>query len=84
MNEPIRGSRPVHHDFLLQERDASSVLPGAARAPFTAARDALRQAWAPPLDTFVTEDLPMLLTRLNLVQAVRTARAEDEFAGDVR
>ncbi|WP_294352980.1 hypothetical protein [uncultured Sphingomonas sp.] len=84
MNEPIRGSRPVHHDFLLQERDAAPAVPGATRAPFTAARDALRQAWAPPLDTFVTEDLPMLLTRLNLVQAVRSARAEGELTGNVR
>ena len=72
MNEPMRGERPVHHDFRLQERDGAPTNPGNAphRAPFVAARDALRHAWAPPLDTFVTEDLPMLLTRLNLVQPV--------------
>jgi hypothetical protein len=72
MNEPTRGERPVHHDFRLQERDGAPPIPSDAplRAPFAAARDALRQAWAPPRDTFVTEDLPMLLTRLNLVQPV--------------
>lgn len=70
MNEPNRGSRPVHHDFLLQERDNAPITGRTlAHTPFAAARDALRQAWAPPLDTFVTEDLPVLLTRLNLVRA---------------
>ncbi len=72
MNEPMRGKRPVHHDFRLQERDDALMVAHDAvqPAPFVAARDALRQAWAPPFDTFVTGDLPELLTRLNLVRSV--------------
>lgn len=73
MNDPIRGQRPVHHDFRLLERDSTGSATAAATTraqPFVAARDALRQVWAPPLDTFVTEDLPMLLTRLNLLRPV--------------
>lgn len=67
MNQPTRGDRPVHHDFRLQERDGAAGVADAAM-PFAAAREALRSAWAPPRDTFVTEDLPMLLTRLDLVR----------------
>lgn len=71
MSESTRDNRPVHHDFRLQERDGAPGTEAASEAPpepFVAARDALRTAWAPPRDTFVTEDLPVLLTRLNLVR----------------
>jgi hypothetical protein len=84
MNEPTRGDRPVHHDFRLQERDGAAAAPPVREAqavPFAAARDALRSAWEPPRDTFVTEDLPVLLTRLNLVRGdddVRGAEGSDE------
>jgi len=67
MNQPTRGDRPVHHDFRLQERDSPASVADAAM-PFAAARQALRSAWAPPRDTFVTEDLPVLLTRLDLMR----------------
>ncbi|WP_375273144.1 hypothetical protein [Sphingomonas sp.] len=71
MTESMRGERPVHHDFRLLERDGAAREPGPSTAeraePFAAARHALRAAWAPPRDTFVTEDMPVLLTRLNLV-----------------
>ena len=85
MTEPMRDERPVHHDFRLQERDdgAAAPLPStAARVePFAAVRDALRAAWSPPRDTFVTEDLPILLTRLNLV-APRDDRERARDADD--
>ena len=82
MTEPMRDERPVHHDFRLQERDDATGAPRpsitAPAEPFVAARDALRAAWTPPRDTFVTEDLPVLLTRLNLVAPRDDRRPADE------
>lgn len=81
MNQPTRGDRPVHHDFRLQERDGTSGTVAPAReTPFGAARDALRAAWMPPRDTFVTEDLPVLLTRLNLASS-GAKRSDDADEG---
>ncbi|WP_019515251.1 hypothetical protein [Sphingomonas sp. Mn802worker] len=77
MTEPKRDERPVHQDFRLLERDVTTDAASRAQ-PFVAARDALRQVWAPPLDTFVTEDMPMLLTRLNLVPPNGFVREEAE------
>jgi hypothetical protein len=85
MTEPMRDDRPVHHDFRLQERDGKATAPLPSTAahvePFVAVRDALRAAWSPPRDTFVTEDLPILLTRLNLV-APRDDRERASEADD--
>lgn len=51
-------------DFELNERnpDLGEGRKGAARA-------ALRATWAVPEDTFITEDIPLLLTRLSQVPA---------------
>jgi hypothetical protein len=47
----------MHHDFRLVERDAPS-----ANDSVGAVGDVLRSAWRLPTDTFVTSDLPLLLT----------------------
>jgi len=49
----------VHDDFRMVERGGT-----AGDATLMTVRAALRSAWSLPTDTFVTSDLPVLLTRL--------------------
>jgi hypothetical protein len=57
-----RDSRPdLPRDFLLVERDD-----GAQHAGLIGIRNALRSTWAVPTDTFVTANIPLLLTRLSV------------------
>ncbi len=53
--------RPVHRDFQLVERDQTAPEGAAA-----AMRETLRSAWPVPNDTFITSDIPALLTILSV------------------
>lgn len=56
---------PVHSDFRLVELNA-----GLEREDLCCLRDILRLTWTIPTDTFVTSDLPLLLTKLCATPAV--------------
>ena len=53
--------RPVHADFRLIERTD-----GAGEGQIAVMGELLRTAWLLPRDTFVTRDIPLLLTLLSL------------------
>ena len=53
--------QPVHADFKLIEREKET-----GRADMSALSGLLRTAWALPMDTYVTQDIPVLLTLLCL------------------
>ena len=53
--------QPIHADFKLVEREKE-----AGRADMSALSGLLRTAWALPMDTYVTQDIPVLLTLLCL------------------
>ena len=53
----------VPRDFVLIERDG-----GPADDGLIGVRGALRSTWSMPTDTFVTADIPLLLTRLSTVE----------------
>ena len=50
----------MHHDFRLIERSVS-----LCDDKLAAVRDNLRSTWELPTDTFITADIPLLLTLLS-------------------
>jgi hypothetical protein len=57
----------VAQEFRLVERNAALA---DKRGEY--ARSTLRSVWSPPNDTFVTDDIPILLARLSQVPQVRS------------
>lgn len=55
------GETGAFREFALHERNGQAATPQAA-----ALRKALRQSYALPSDTFITETIPVLLARLSL------------------
>lgn len=55
------GVLTAHSDFDLVERNAGTVY-----VELIGVSEALRTAWAVPTDSFVTADIPLLLTRLSI------------------
>ncbi|WP_375420110.1 hypothetical protein [uncultured Sphingomonas sp.] len=56
----------AHSDFGLTERGAGRVSDG-----LSVISGALRSSWSVPTDTFVTADIPLLLTQLSLIDTRR-------------
>lgn len=54
--------RTVHRDFALVEYDS-----GPEQAPWLTMRNVFRSAWAVPTDTYITGELPDLLTKLSFL-----------------
>ena len=70
-------TQTIHQDFVLHEREGASVGSDTGQV-----RVLLRSSYVVPRDTFITGDIPLLLSQLSLLSWAEKAADEDRHPPD--